>query len=266
MPWYVPRKYYDLFPLDSIQLPKVQENDLGDVPAAGVKMAAPQGDHAQMLASGRWKEAVQGYLAAGAFCDAQVGRLLAGLDASPYKDKMVIVFWGDHGWHLGQKEHWRKFALWEEATHAPLLFVAPGVTAAGGRCDRTVDFMSIYPTLCDLCGLETPSHVQGISILPLLKNPQAEWDRPALTTHGHMNHAVRSDKWRYIRYADGGEELYDEQADPLEWKNLGEDSQLAEVKQQLAGWMPAENVPSPDESEQKAAKSQVKKLKKAKKK
>jgi arylsulfatase A-like enzyme len=242
MAWNVPRKYYDLFPLDSIQLPNVLESDLDDVPPAGQRMANAQGDHADMLKSGRWKEAVRGYLAAGAYCDAMVGRLMQGFDKSPARDNTIIVFWGDHGWHLGEKQHWRKFALWEEATRAPLFFVAPGVTKANQVCNRTVDFMSIYPTLCDLCGLSTPSHVEGVSVKALLADPQAAWDRPALTTHGYQNHAVRSEKWRYIRYANGDEELYDEVADPLEWKNLAGDSKYAETKAELAKWLPTKNV------------------------
>ena len=132
------------------------ETDLDDVPPAGVKMAKPEGDHAKILASGRWKEAVQSYLAAITFADAMIGRLIDGLDKSPYADNTIIVLWGDHGWHLGEKQHWRKFALWEEATRAPLIFVVPGVTKPAGVCARTVDFMSIYPTLTDLCGLPTP--------------------------------------------------------------------------------------------------------------
>jgi len=243
MAWNVPRKYYDLFPLDSIQLPTVVEGDLDDVPPAGQRMAKPEGDHKTMLESGRWKEAVRGYLAAGAFADAMVGRLMSAFDQSPNKDNTIIVFWGDHGWHLGEKQHWRKFALWEEATRAPMFIFAPGITQPGGTCDRTVDFMSLYPTLCDLCGIEAPSHVQGANIRPLLADPASPWDRPALTTHGFQNHAVRSERWRYIRYADGGEELYDEIADPHEWKNLAGDEQHAAVKAELAQWLPTENVP-----------------------
>ena len=128
------------------------------------------------------------------------------------------MLWSDHGWHLGEKQHWRKFALWEEATRAPFLISAPGVTKPGTVCDRTIDYMSIYPTLCDLAGIPTPKHCEGPSIKPLLADPKAAWDRPAITTHGYQNHAVRSEAFRYIRYADGGEELYDEKADPLEWK------------------------------------------------
>ncbi len=243
MAWNVPKKYYDLFPLESIQLPKVSETDLDDVPPAGVRMAKPEGDHAEMLRSGRWKEAVQGYLAAGAFCDAMVGRLMKAFDECAYKNNTIICFWGDHGWHLGEKQHWRKFALWEEATRAPLFFAGVGVPKGGVTCERTVDFMSIYPTLCDLAGLPTPQHVEGVSIAPLLKDPKATWDRPALTTHGKENHAVRSENWRYIRYQNGDEELYDEANDPLEWKNLAKDPKYASTKAELAKWLPKVNVP-----------------------
>ena len=215
MPWNVPRKYYDMHPLAEIQLPPHREDDLGDVPPAGVRMARPEGDHAAILESGRWKEAVQGYLAAISYCDAMVGRLIDAFDRSDYRDNTIIVFWGDHGWHLGEKRHWRKFALWEEATRAPLIWVVPGLTRPGTVCDRTVDFMSIYPTLTDLCGIPTPAHVEGRSIRALLEDPEAPWDRPALTTYRFKNHAVRSEGWRYIRYANGDEELYDEAIRPL---------------------------------------------------
>ena len=244
MAWNVPKKYYDMFPLDKIELPKVLESDLDDVPEAGKRMAHPEGDHAAILKSGRWKDAVQGYLAAGAFCDAMVGRLMKGFDECAYKDNTIIVFWGDHGWHLGEKQHWRKFALWEEATRAPLFFAGPGVPKSRATCGRPVDFMSIYPTLCDLAQLPTPKHVEGISVAPLLKDPTATWDRPALTTHGKQNHAVRSERWRYIRYADGGEELYDHEADPLEWKNLAQDATYARVKTDLAKWFPTTDAPA----------------------
>ncbi|WP_395142793.1 sulfatase [Armatimonas sp.] len=243
MPWNVPKKYYDRFPLESIQLPPTQKDDLRDVPAGGIKMAKPKGDHVEMLASGRWKEAVQGYLAAISYCDDQVGRILDAYDKSPEKKNTMIVFWGDHGWHLGEKEHWRKFALWEEATRAPFIWVVPGVTKPGGMSTRTVDFMSIYPTLCELAAIPTPPHNEGKSIRSLLANPKAAWDTPAITTYGRNNHAVRTEKWRYIRYADGGEELYDHEKDPHEWMNLASKPELSSVKAELAKWLPKINRP-----------------------
>lgn len=246
LPFAVPRKYYDLFPLETIQLPPYREDDLEDIPPAGVKMAKPEGDHARFLKSGRWKAAIQSYLATVAYLDMNLGRVLDALDASPHRDNTIIVLWGDHGWHFGEKHHWRKFALWEEATRAPLIWVAPGVTRAGGACARTVDFMSIYPTLCELAGLPIPTHVEGRSIKSLLHDPKAPWDHPAITTHGYKNHAVRTAQWRYIQYEDGAEELYDETKDPYEWTNLATKPEFAEIKTQLATHLPDHNAPKPE--------------------
>jgi arylsulfatase A-like enzyme len=205
-------------------------------------MARPEGDHRQIVESGRWKEAVQAYLAAISYADAMIGRLVDALDGSAYRENTIVVLWGDHGWHLGEKEHWRKFALWEEATRAPLIWVVPGVTQPGGVCERTVDFMTIYPTLAELCGIPIPSHVEGQSIRRLLADPQAAWNHPAMTTHGPGNHAVRSEGWRYIRYLDGGEELYDESADPYEWTNLAARPESAAKKSELAAHLPVKNA------------------------
>jgi arylsulfatase A-like enzyme len=240
MPWNVPRKYFEMFPLHKIQLPLVKAGDLEDLPPAGVKMAHPSGDHAEILESGRWKEAVQAYLAAIAYTDMNVGRVIKALDTSAYATNTIVVFWGDHGWHLGEKEHWRKFALWEEATRAPLVWIVPGLTKPN-LCARTVDFMHIYPTLTDLCGIETPGHVEGRSIRKLLTSPEAPWETPALTTHGQNNHAVRSENWRYIRYSDGGEELYDHRSDPYEWTNLANRAESRPTKEDLAKSLPKEN-------------------------
>jgi arylsulfatase A-like enzyme len=243
MPWNVPRKYYDMHPLADIKLPPYLENDLDDIPPAGIKMAKPEGDHRNILNSGRWKEAVQGYLAAGTYADMLIGRLLDAFDQSAYRDNTVIVFWCDHGWHLGEKHHWRKFALWEEATRSPLIWVAPGLTKPGTVCDRTVDFMTIYPTLCDVCGLPTPAHVEGQSIKHLLIDPKAAWDQPAVTTYRFKNHAVRTEGWRLIRYANGDEELYDEAKDPNEWTNLATNAEFAAKKAELAKLLPTKNHP-----------------------
>ncbi len=253
MPWNVPRKYYDMHPLDKIELPPYREDDLDDLPRGALAMARPN-EHEKIVSAGRWKEAIQGYLAAGSFADAQVGRLLDALEQSPERDHTIVVLWGDHGWHLGEKHHWRKFALWEESTRAPFIWIVPGLTSPGTRCDRTVDFMSIYPTLCDLCGIDTPEHVQGRSVRALLADPTSAWDQPAITTHGRNNHAVRTEGWRYIRYADGGEELYDETNDPYEWSNLAGDPQHAGRKSELAALLPAENVPEAATAQQRKAK------------
>jgi len=246
LPWSVPKKYYDLFPLDGVSLPPYREDDLDDLPAAGVQMALRSGDHEAMLQGGpdAWKRAIRAYLASIAFCDAMVGRLLDAYDRLPDRDNTILCFWSDHGWHLGEKHHWRKFALWEEATRAPFIWIVPGLTKPDARCDRTVDSMCVYPTLLDLCGIPVPGHVQGKSIRPLLADPAAPWDDPAVTTYRYMNHAVRSEGWRYIRYADGGEELYDEAKDPYEWTNLAKQSDASDRKGALGRWLPKENKPA----------------------
>jgi arylsulfatase A-like enzyme len=243
MPWNVPKKYYDMHPLDSIELPPTKSGDLDDLPAVAVRMAHSSGDHAAVLASGRWKEAVQAYLAAISYLDGQVGRVLDALEKSPYASNTIICLWGDHGWHLGEKEHWRKFALWEEATRAPLIWVAPGVTKPNGVCNRSVDFMTIYPTLCELSGIPIPDHVVGKSIRSLLSDPNSAWSDVALTTFGQNNHAIRDERWRYIRYADGSEELYDHNNDSYEWTNLASKPEHNALKQQLAMNFPTTNVP-----------------------
>ncbi len=243
LPWYVPQKYFDMYPLDKVTLPNINENDLDDVPEIGRKMAKPNGDHKKVIDHNQWAKAVQAYLASISFTDACLGRVLDALDESQYKDNTIVLLWGDHGWHLGEKLHWRKFALWEEATHAPLMFVAPGVTKPNGRCIRPVSHLDIYPTLIDLCGLSRNPALQGKSMLPLLKDPSAKREKPALTTHGRNCHSLRSERWRYIRYSDATEELYDHEDDPLEWKNLAGDPKYADIKKQHAKWLPKENVP-----------------------
>ncbi len=241
MPWNVPRKYFDMHPLDSIELPPHQDDDLVDVPPAGIQMAKPKGDHRAIVESGRWKEAVQAYLAAISYADAMIGRLIDGLDRSPLAKNTIVVLWGDHGWHLGEKQHWRKFALWEEATRAPLIWIVPGITKPNAVCERAVDFMTIYPTLTDLAGIPTPKHVEGKSIRSLLADPTSAWDADAITTYGFKNHTARSERWRYIRYANGNEELYDEAADSYEWHNLAKVDGFNEVIRQLAPKLPASN-------------------------
>ena len=248
MAFSVPKKYFDKFPLESIELPNVPEDDLKDIPAAGVKMAKPGGDHAAIIKSGRWKEAVQAYLATIHFADVQLGRLIDGLDQSEYKENTIICLWSDHGWHLGEKQHWRKFALWEEATKAPMIWVVPGLTKSKQTCIRPVDYMNIYPTLVDLCDLPMPENpggqkLSGESMRDLLNDVGATWQRPAMTTHGRNNHALRSQNFRYIQYADGGEEFYDHRNDPMEFKNLANDKNFANEKSALAKWLPKNNVP-----------------------
>ena len=244
LPFYAPKKYFDLYPLDTLKLPEVLDTDLEDVPSAGRKMANPGGDHAKVVAAGQWKHAVQAYLACISFTDAMVGKVLDALDESGRAENTIVVLWSDHGWHLGEKQHWRKFALWEEASRVNLTVTAPGVTSPGKTCGRPVGLIDLYPTLVDLCGLPTKDGLDGVSLRPLLADPAAKWDRPALTTHGRNNHALRSERYRYVRYADGSEELYDHDADPREWTNLATEPGMAAVKAGLAEHLPRTNAPN----------------------
>ena len=243
LPWYVPPKYFKAYPPDKIQLPNVKDDDLDDIPAIGKQIAKPSGDHKAVIDGNQWRKAVSSYLASIAYADAQVGRLLDALDKSPYAKDTVIVLWSDHGWHLGEKLHWRKFALWEEATHNLLMITAPGVTTPGGRCESPVTLLDIYPTLIDLCGLGPNKVLEGETLLPQLKDPAAARERPALTTHGRNRHTIRTKRWRYIRYDNGTEELYDHDKDEMEWTNLAGEAKHAQVKTDLARWMPKTNVP-----------------------
>ena len=237
-PWDVPKKYFDLYPLESIELPPVREGDLADVPEAGVRFANPKGAHAAVVRNNVWKDRVRAYLAAVSYADAQIGRVLEALDRSVHSANTIIVFVSDHGWHLGEKEHWAKSALWRQATRVPYIWVVPGLTKAGAMSERAVDTLSLFPTLCELVGAPIPKHAEGISIKPLLVNPAAEWKQPAITTHLKGNHAVSTETWRYIRYADGSEELYNQKTDPNEWTNLAGKSQLAGIKKELGAYMP----------------------------
>jgi len=243
LPWYVPKKYFDMHPLDGVQLPIVKEDDLDDVPPIGRKWATGNGDHARVTKADAWKKGVQAYLASITFSDAMVGRVLHALESGPNAHNTMVVLWSDHGWHLGEKLHWRKFTLWERATRNILIVSAPGVTKPNTTCDRTVSMMDVYPTLMDLTGLKSPGVQEGESLMTWLKNPKAPKKTPALTTYQMGNHAVRTDKWRYIRYKDATEELYDRDKDPNEWTNLASKPELAAVKKDLAQWLPKHNEP-----------------------
>ncbi len=253
LPWYVPKEYFDRFPLEQIELPIVTADDLADVPPAGVAMANPKGDHAAVVQSNQWKQAVQGYLATISFLDDEIGRLLNALESSSRANNTVVVWWTDHGWHLGEKEHWRKFSLWERATRTSFAIAAPKLTQPKTRCHEPVDYLSVYPTLCQVAGIPVPEHIQGVSLVPLLNSPDSSLGTVALCTHGRGNHAVRDAQFRYIRYANGQEELYDHRNDPHEWHNLASENKYFEVKARLARHLPAIDDESPATNLSKSA-------------
>jgi len=172
-----------------------------------------------------------------------IGRMLDALDRSPHRANTIVVLWSDHGYHLGEKWHWHKQSLWNRATHVPFVISAPGVTKPGSRCNRPVGLIDLYPTLTELAGLSTPAALDGVSLLPLLKDPQLPWSRPALITYSKGNHALRSERWSYIRYHDGSEELYDRIKDPNEWINLASNPAHQQTTKELRRWLPTNEAP-----------------------
>ncbi|QXD25897.1 sulfatase [Opitutia bacterium ISCC 51] len=243
-PWWTPQSYFDQHPLDEIEFLPEPEDDLDDLPAAGRKMVRSRWDD-WILDKNLRSHAMQAYLASMTFADAMVGRLLRALENGPLADNTIIILWSDHGYHIGQKHHWEKFALWEQTTNVPLIIVDPRNEKAGTRISQPVSLLDLYPTIADLCGLEAPEHLEGTSLFPLLRNPEVETNRGVITTQGLKNHAVRSAHWRYIRYADGSEELYDHRNDPQEFTNLAGQSEFDFVKRYLGEMLPLRNVKPP---------------------
>lgn len=237
LPWFVPQKYFDSNPLEEVQLPPYLKNDLDDISSSGVAMAKPMGDHKNIIKYNQWKKAIQGYLASIEFADAQVGRIIKALDNSQHSDNTTVILWSDHGWHLGEKDHWRKFTLWERSTRVAFMIIDPDFIKPG-ISSRPINLIDVFPTLIDLTGLPKREGLDGLSLLPLLKQEEGDWFRPSVTTHGRGNHSIRDDRWRYIRYSDGSEELYDHQKDDNEWTNLASNSEYFEVKNRLAKWLP----------------------------
>ena len=247
MPWYVPQKYFDMYPVDEIILPEIKKNDLNDVPELGRELTLGSGKFVDaVMEHDLLKEAVQGYLATTTYADTQMGRVLDALENSPYKDNTIVVFLSDHGFHLGEKHHWQKATLWEEATHTLMMMRVPGMTPdEGGVCLRFVSLQDIYPTLVELCGLQAPDYLDGRSLVPLLKNPNAEWKSTAitgLTSKQGPNWlpyiTIRNEKGRYIRYKQGQEEFYDNSKDPHEWTNQIDNPDYAGIIQELRNAVP----------------------------
>ena len=243
VPFYSPKRIFDQIPLDEIELPLVNPNDRDDLPAiANELMVAPAApDHAWFVESSNWQRAVQSYLSCIRFTDEQVGRLLDTVFQSKLADNTIVILYSDHGFFLGEKERWAKQSLWERATRVPFIIAQPGGNK-GQICSQPAELLSIYPTLIELCGLSPRNELEGNSLAPLLKDPEAIWPHPALTTHGKDNHSVRTSTHRYIRYRDGSEELYDLQNDPNEWNNIASQREMETLKSQLRKQIPFKNA------------------------
>ncbi len=263
-PWFVPKKYFEPFPIGSIQLPPgYRENDLDDVPTAG-QQAARNRYFAHIQEQGQWKQGIQGYLASIHFADAMLGRVLDALESGPNANNTIVVLWSDHGWQLGEKEHWQKYTPWRAVTRVPLMVRIPsGASAAlpngtqcGTTCDAPVNLLSLFPTLLDLCALPAKPSNDGPSLLPLLRDPITDsWKHDSITFLAQPNvYSVSGRTHRYVHYADGSEELYDIQKDPHEWSNL---AAKPESQERLAAFRkdaPSEFVQRTEPSVQSLAK------------
>ena len=244
VPWYVPQKWFDLHATDTLELPPYLPGDLDDVPEVGIRMARvpPMPTTEWAIEHGQWENIVQAYLASVSFVDAQVGRILDVLNSSGYADNTIVVLFSDHGYHLGEKNRFAKHSLWERATRVPLIIKAPGMPA-GQTVSSPVELLDIYPTLIELSRLPANERNEGVSLVPLLENPDTAWPHAAVTTYGRANHGVKIEGYRYIRYEDGSEEYYDHTFDPVEWHNLAGDPRNRTAMGDMARNLPEVDAP-----------------------
>ena len=243
VPWYVPQKWFDMHPLDKVQVPPYKKDDKDDLPEIAVLAdelpMMPTTDWA--IETDQWKDIVRGYLASTTFVDHYVGEVLKALEDSPYKDNTIVVLWSDHGYRLGEKGTFAKHCMWQEGTNVPLIVKIPD-GKGGLKCSKSVELLDLYPTLLDLCELPQNSSNEGTSFKSLITNPNAEWNDASITTFGRNNHAVVTEQYRYISYENGAEELYDRTVDPNEWDNIAEQPEMKAVKASLKKHLPENNV------------------------
>ncbi len=244
VPCYATQKWFDLYPDNDSIRPEVLPDDRADTPRFSwyLHWKLPEPRLKFLKEADQWNNLVRSYLACISFVDSQVGRVMDALENSSYQDNTIVVLWSDHGWHLGEKEITGKNTLWDCSTRVPLIFAGPGIVK-GEDCVQPAELLDIYPTLLELAGLPPNEVLQGHSLVPQLKDPATEREWPAITTHNHDNHGVRTVRWRFIQYADGTEELYDMEADPNEFKNLAGDPAYLDTLKELRQWLPESNVP-----------------------
>ncbi len=244
VPCYATQKWFDLYPDDDSILPEILANDRDDTPRFSwyLHWELPEPRLAWLKEKNQWRNLVRSYLACTSFVDSQIGRLLDALEEAGVADNTIVVLWGDHGWHLGEKGITGKNTLWDRGTKVPLIFAGPGVKA-GQRCSQPAELLDLYPTLVELAGVAKRDDLEGLSLAPQLKDAATRRERPAITSHNQGNHGIRSERWRYITYADGSEELYDLQADPREWTNLAGKAEHAAVIAEHRKWLPEPDRP-----------------------
>ncbi|MEK6249449.1 MAG: sulfatase-like hydrolase/transferase, partial [Planctomycetales bacterium] len=236
-------KWYDLYPDDDSVLPPVKFDDRNDTPRFSwyLHWQLPEPRLKFLQEADEWHNLCRSYLACTSFVDSQVGRLLAALEEKGLTENTLVVLWSDHGWHIGEKQITGKNTLWDDGTRVPLIFAGPGVNV-GGKVTSPAELLDIYPTLIELCGLPNVDGLEGHSLVPQLKDPQATRKWPAITTHNRGNHGIRSEHYRYIHYADGSEELYDLRNDPQEWNNMADKKINASILAEHRQWLPKIDV------------------------
>lgn len=236
-PFTCPQRFFDMYDINDIKLPKgYDENDLSDIPETAKELLDPFGrfnpDNVK-----EWKELILAYYACTSFADWNIGRVIEALDKSKYAENTIVVFWSDNGYHCGEKNHWEKNTLWEQAAKTPMAVRVPNSTENGKKCYRPVNSVDLYPTLTELCGINQQSKTDGTSLKPLFENVETKWN-PAITTFGEGFVSVRGERFRYIRYPDGSEELYDHSNDPHELNNIQANPQFKKIKKKLAKYIP----------------------------
>jgi arylsulfatase A-like enzyme len=247
-PLFNPKRFHDLYPPETVVLPKVPDDDVLDLPRSGkefTQVPTTSGLHRSVVQYGEWENAVSSYLASISFVDELVGNLMTALEQSDYADNTLVVLWSDHGWHLGEKEHWGKATGWYRSTRVPLLIVPPKNQAPDGftahsKSARMVNLLDLAPTIADMTGVPLNGDWQGKSLLPLVKDPEGEWQGWTHTTFGRGNHSISTPRWQYIHYFDGGAELYDLERDPDEFVNLANDPEYSGIVEQLHQHLPEE--------------------------
>jgi arylsulfatase A-like enzyme len=242
IPFEVSQKWFDLYPIEQVRVPEHLINDLKDARPHG-----RMGWHKWVTENKQWKHLMRGYLASISYVDHQVGRLLDALDSSSKRENTIVVLWTDHGFHIGEKENWEKFALWDQTTRVPLFIHAPGVSKDGVKTRHPVTLTDLYPTLCDLASLPVPDQCDGKSLVPQLKNPDKKKKSLSLTSFQFWGdsapaHAVSDHRYRLIQYPDGFEELYDLKKDTHEFHNLSEDPNFSKIKNRLSLGIPKETA------------------------
>ncbi|MCW0484243.1 sulfatase [Gaoshiqia sediminis] len=245
-PWTAPKRFFDMYPLETQQMPPVNENDLDDLPELAKKWASGPVDYYNILKrTGQYASIVRSYLACISFLDYNFGRVLDALEKSNYRDNTIVVVVADNGFHMGEKLHFAKYALWEKTTHILCMWRVPGMTKTNVECQRPVNLLDLYPTLDELCNLPSPSQkLDGRSIVPLLKDPDAKWEYPSVTTYLKDNYAIRDERYRYIQYHDGTSELYDHESDKNEYNNLmkSDPDKYGDVVERLKKYIPDDSV------------------------